>query len=128
MGGPGSGRREGNPAENRKKKAKQTSIEFRCWDWQKDIITADAEAAGMDRSTYILEKLEVNMYALFYDRGADVYRLSRAYSEKSLSPNGPDTWQNLAPGPHYNFTGDEFNSLREAEAECARRNAEANPS
>ena len=57
MGGPGSGRREGNPAENRKKRAKQCKIDFRCNKWQFDKITADAEAAGMSRSEYILTKL-----------------------------------------------------------------------
>lgn len=61
MGGPGSGRREGNPAENRKKKAKTKLLTVRMWDWQYKQVAADAEAAGVNISEHTLTKLEVPM-------------------------------------------------------------------
>lgn len=60
MGGPGSGRRKGNPAENRKKKAKTKLLTVRMWDWQYDKVAADAEAAGVNISEHTLNSLEVS--------------------------------------------------------------------
>ena len=88
MGGPRSGRREGNPAENRKKKAKDASIEFRCWQWQKDIIKALAEKEGLTMSDFLLIKAEVIMKHQFtYD---ETKKTTTITTGREVGPNGPD--------------------------------------
>lgn len=97
MGGPGSGRRGvGNPAGDRKKKTKQTSIEFRCWDWQKRIISAAAEAAGLSLSKHILERA-LQMKGNFFSPKKII--MSRVDYENNL-PAAP-LWR---PGRAYQIT------------------------
>ena len=88
MGGPGSGSRKGNPAENRKKKAKTKLLTVRMWDWQYDKVAADAEAAGLNISEHTLEKLEVAMKVKFvYD---DTKEMAVITTGREVDPNAPD--------------------------------------